>query len=545
MKKAIGTLAYILGVLLLDWIVCLVVLGFVQNTGLTFTQFLFGYSIEGAYAAGFLTTIVQLFANLNVIFTNIGTYWFYVVSIALCAVLVITLVLWIVFACVKKKFRYLGFLPLIILSLIPAIVSFANYGYYHGIITGNATGTPDFYLAYVMVISALLLAVAYLVFYVVGFVGICRKPKTVTTAPVAIGDEVPEPTVEEPVVNFDDPQPEPLPVFVPGVEPLDEPTPETEPEKEAEPVPQPEPAPAKETPVTNAGTIDPAFLAATIREAVRDIVRDEIARAELNRGQPVSSNPTTGSGNTITGATFGGPLVVQYFNGGINGVTPTATFQAPAPAPAPVEQPAPAPAPAPVEEPKPVEQPAPTPVVEEPAPVVEESAPVVEEQPAPVPTPVVEEPAPVVEEPKPEKTYERISFIDRMVESDKEMQENYNTLKNEILSYGVKSRVSNSGDTFRLHKKTYVKITIAGKSLKLYFALDPKDYADSTIPVQDAGHKGIYEEIPLVFKVRSELSMRRCKDLIQTVMEKDALEQGEVGTVNWIKELKALAKAKK
>ena len=120
----------------------------------------------------------------------------------------------------------------------------------------------------------------------------------------------------------------------------------------------------------------------------------------------------------------------------------------------------------------------------------------------------------------------------------------YNELKNEILSYGVKSRVSANGDTFRLHKKMYVRITVAGKSLKLYFALNPDDYKDSKIPVQDAGHKDLYAEIPLVFKVRSGLSVRRCKELIQDVMEKDGLEQGEVGKVNWAKELKAELKEK-
>ena len=125
-----------------------------------------------------------------------------------------------------------------------------------------------------------------------------------------------------------------------------------------------------------------------------------------------------------------------------------------------------------------------------------------------------------------------------MINADQEMKDNYNELKNEILSYGVNSRVSNSGDTFRLHRKTYVKITIAGLSLKLYFALEPEDYKDSKIPVQNAGHKGIYSEIPLVFKVRSGLSMRRCKQLIQDVMEKDGLEQGEVGKLDWVEDLR-------
>ena len=70
----------------------------------------------------------------------------------------------------------------------------------------------------------------------------------------------------------------------------------------------------------------------------------------------------------------------------------------------------------------------------------------------------------------------------------------------------------------------------------------PKDYKDSTIPVQDAGNKNIYKDIPLIFKVKSALSMRRAKELIQDAMEKDSLEQGEVGKVNWAKDLKANAK---
>ena len=179
--------------------------------------------------------------------------------------------------------------------------------------------------------------------------------------------------------------------------------------------------------------------------------------------------------------------------------------------------------------------------------IIVKSEPAPEPEPEPAPEP---EPEPIEEEePKarvvgavnpelpPHDKIIRIPFPTRMLDSDKELKSNYNELKAEILSYGVKSRVSNSGDTFRLHKVTFVKITIAGKSLKLYFALDPKDYASSTLPVQDAGHKGTYRDIPLVFKVKSELSMRRAKQLIADVMEKNGLEQGKIEPHNWVKEL--------
>ena len=218
-----------------------------------------------------------------------------------------------------------------------------------------------------------------------------------------------------------------------------------------------------------------------IKEVVRDIVRDEIARNNANLAK-----------GGVNSSVFANPVVVQYFNG-LNSEAAPATLN---------------------KEESVVEKP------------VIKAEPVKQE----VLTSAIsnEEKKPII----------RIPFYERMLSADKEMQDNYNELKNEILSYGVNSRVSNGGDTFRLHRVTYIKLTIAGLSLKLYFALNPDDYKDSTIPVQDAGHKGIYADIPLVFKVKSGLSMRRCKQLIQDVFEKNGFEQGEVKNINWVDELK-------
>lgn len=131
----------------------------------------------------------------------------------------------------------------------------------------------------------------------------------------------------------------------------------------------------------------------------------------------------------------------------------------------------------------------------------------------------------------------RIPFSTRIENMREDMRTNFNELKADILSYGVKSRVSNSGDTFRLHTKTYVKMTIAGNSLKLYFALDPNDYKDSTLPISDASSKAIYKDTPLVFKVKSPLSLRRAKSLIADAMAKDGLVQKEIVNKDYIQEI--------
>jgi membrane protein implicated in regulation of membrane protease activity len=169
---------------------------------------------------------------------------------------------------------------------------------------------------------------------------------------------------------------------------------------------------------------------------------------------------------------------------------------------------------------------------EEPAPVVEE----VKEEPAPV----VEEPAPVVEEPAPKKPKaEFVPFGVRLAQADPFVRDAYNELKAEVLSYGIKSRVSSTGDTFRLHKKTYVKMVVAGKYLKLYLALNPEDYKDTTYPFEDASKMGAHEDAPFVFKIKSGLSVRRAKVLIGDAAKKDELVQGEVVAHNYASEVEA------
>ena len=204
----------------------------------------------------------------------------------------------------------------------------------------------------------------------------------------------------------------------------------------------------------------------------------------------------------------------------------------------------------PVEEPAVEEVPAEEEVVEE-TPVVEETVEEVVEETPVVEETIVEEPVveetveevvveePVVEEPVVEETFERqeasvavdmnnngrISFFERIVSLDQEMLDVYNELKNELVSYGLKSRVSATGDTFRLHRVTYVKMIFSGKKVKLYMKLNPADYKDSTIPFDDVSHKKSFAEIPFVFKVKSGLSLRRAKGLIKEMMDKAGIPQ--------------------
>lgn len=176
--------------------------------------------------------------------------------------------------------------------------------------------------------------------------------------------------------------------------------------------------------------------------------------------------------------------------------------------------------------------------------VVVEEVPAQEETKEPVVEETTAEPAPEVTpealegEPAEKAKIVRIPFDQRMAQADDVVKGSYNKLKSLLKSYGLNNRFANGGDSFRLHRVTYCKITIAGKSLKLYLALNPNDYANSTYPIKDASSKAIYKETPLVFKVRSGLSLRRAEELIRDCMDKHGLEQIEqVQVKDWASNL--------
>ena len=150
--------------------------------------------------------------------------------------------------------------------------------------------------------------------------------------------------------------------------------------------------------------------------------------------------------------------------------------------------------------------------------VVSEEKPVVEEK---VVQPVEETPV-VKQEFKAEEEkleIQRVSFETKLKKANKDLKNKYQLIKNELLSYGVKSRVSFNGDTYRLHRVQYAFITLRGKSLKLYLKLDPKKYKDSPMPIKDESSKKKYESVPAVIKIKSDLSAKRAIALIADTMK--------------------------
>ncbi len=215
-----------------------------------------------------------------------------------------------------------------------------------------------------------------------------------------------------------------------------------------------------------------------------------------------------------------------------------------------------------------VEEIAPEVIIEEPAPVYEEiieeyipqpvqevtEEPAIESEPItkePVAEPVVEEapaveePAPVVEEPaepvliptyydnegnKIDIKYSR-SFTANLIQSDDTVKDYYSELKNHILSYkGVKSRISWKFDSYNRGRDQLFKIKLRGKTICLYCALNPEEFDQSKYHHEPIDAK-IFEDVPMLVKIKSGLGLRKAKELVDIVMAKFEIEKDEKAKV--------------
>ena len=186
----------------------------------------------------------------------------------------------------------------------------------------------------------------------------------------------------------------------------------------------------------------------------------------------------------------------------------------------PEEQPAEEPVEEPVEEPKeeqPAEEPAEEPVEEEEADEDEEEDEEEgdEEQPA-------DSNLPAGLNIKGKRR--RASFETRLKNSEFDLRHKYYDLRDYIKWYGLRNRISIPGDTFSYKRQRYVFVTIVGKHIRVYLGLDPNDYADSTIPVEPATAKK-YEDLPCLLRVKSDLSYRRAKKLVDDLMQKIGMDK--------------------
>ena len=123
----------------------------------------------------------------------------------------------------------------------------------------------------------------------------------------------------------------------------------------------------------------------------------------------------------------------------------------------------------------------------------------------------------------------RRSFMARLIQSQDKIQDYYTGLKNVLLSFdGTKSRVSWNYDSFNRGRKQLAKMNIRGKSLMLYLALNPKEFADTKYFFTDVSDKMKFSKVPMRIKVRSGRGFKHGVELIEEMMNQLGIVRQEV-----------------
>ncbi len=153
-------------------------------------------------------------------------------------------------------------------------------------------------------------------------------------------------------------------------------------------------------------------------------------------------------------------------------------------------------------------------------PLIAEETPVVADEVAVTEPEMVEE---VAEEPK-EDLVMRVdrSFTAKLKQSDDELKDRYGMIKNALLSYKkFKSTVSWNADRFNCGRATIAKMNIRGKTLCVYFALDPKDpaFKQTIYNQKDMSDQKAYAQTPFMMKIKSDLAAKRAVRLVETLAE--------------------------
>ena len=112
------------------------------------------------------------------------------------------------------------------------------------------------------------------------------------------------------------------------------------------------------------------------------------------------------------------------------------------------------------------------------------------------------------------------SFTEKMTLTSKENNEFYNEIKEYVLTYEkTRSNVSFAYDNFFYGRNSKVKISLRGKTLSMFIALDPKEYAESKYFPKDFSDFKKYKDTPMMVKIKSSRGVKFAKELIEKVFK--------------------------
>lgn len=123
--------------------------------------------------------------------------------------------------------------------------------------------------------------------------------------------------------------------------------------------------------------------------------------------------------------------------------------------------------------------------------------------------------------------YVNKSFAQKMLLADEVLQDRYDELKNYALRYKkIKSRISKKFDSFNKGRLQFVKLSVAGKTLKLYLNMDMSE-ADPKFHCKDMSEKKTYVATPMLLRIKSGRAVKYAKILIDRCAEIYGLKENK------------------
>lgn len=117
------------------------------------------------------------------------------------------------------------------------------------------------------------------------------------------------------------------------------------------------------------------------------------------------------------------------------------------------------------------------------------------------------------------------SYTAKLMQADEETKRYYEQIKNAILSYGsVKSKISFQHEIFSKGRRKLVKCFMRGKTLSIYFALDPKTFENTRFKVEDVSSQKKHVETPCLYRIKNARRVQYAIELIKQLMEDNGIE---------------------
>ena len=113
------------------------------------------------------------------------------------------------------------------------------------------------------------------------------------------------------------------------------------------------------------------------------------------------------------------------------------------------------------------------------------------------------------------------SFIARIIQGTDDQKAYYGQVKTALLSYKkVNSNVAWAAERFNKGRETIARFKIRGKTLCLYLALDPDEYATSVYHHADVSDNKSMRGTPMMVKIKSALGVKKAIRLIDEMLAK-------------------------